>query len=138
VSYLRRYLTLLIFNVVVANEDNDGQKTGFITDQQIAAVQALLAQCYTDPKDAAKVEAGFLAYMRAKAIGEIHAIDFVKATQILESKKRALAKQAAEVPEFDALPDATEKVRGFRAQCKGKTWEVYDTEDGHRWREAKA
>lgn len=137
VSYLRRYLLLMIFNLTLVNEDNDGQKTGFITEQQAQSIVTLLAQCYTDPKDAAKVEAGFLSYMKAKAVGEIHAIDFVKATQILESKKRALAKQSAEVPEVETLPDAVELTVGTRRRCKAKTYEVFDDGEIYRWKEVK-
>lgn len=137
VSYLRRYLTLLIFNVVIANEDNDGQKTGFITEQQAQAIVTLLAQCYTDPRDAPKVEAGFCSYMKVKTISEIHALDFQKSISILESKKRALAKQAEDIPSVEVLPDAVELVMGKRFKCKGKIYQVVDTEDGHRWSEVK-
>lgn len=136
VSYLRRYLLLMIFNLTLINEDNDG-RGAFISDQQAQALVGLLAQCYINPKEAPAIERGFLDYMGAKAVGEIHAIDFQKAVNILESKKRLLAQKAAEVPEVKELPDAVDQVAGKRLRCKGKTWEVIDTEDGHRWKEVK-
>lgn len=38
VSYLRRYLTCMIFNVILTDEDNDGQKSAYITDVQKQAI----------------------------------------------------------------------------------------------------
>ena len=135
VSYLRRYLTLMAFNRVLVNEDNDGQATGFITQQQCDSIFALLSKCGgdTDPK----IEAGFLAYMKAKAVGEIHAIDFRKAVEALESKARKLAKDRAEVPEVETLPEAAPLNLGTRRRCKGKLYETHDDGEQVRWREVR-
>lgn len=48
-SYARRYLTMNIFNVVMINEDNDGNKEPvpepMITAAQVKQIDALLAKC---------------------------------------------------------------------------------------------
>lgn len=48
-SYARRYLTMNIFNVVMANEDNDGNaeppEEPVITSRQAAQLEALLKKC---------------------------------------------------------------------------------------------
>jgi hypothetical protein len=47
VSYLRRYLTCMIFNIVLTNEDNDGnrqQSDGGITKAQIEELRDLMAR----------------------------------------------------------------------------------------------
>jgi hypothetical protein len=46
VSYLRRYLTLMIFNIVVADEDNDGQSNdALLTEEQCAYLRSKLEEC---------------------------------------------------------------------------------------------
>jgi len=48
-SYARRYLTINIFNVVMVNEDNDGnaepEPEPMVTPAQVKQIEALLAQC---------------------------------------------------------------------------------------------
>lgn len=87
ISYLRRYLTLMIFNVTLKGEDNDGQP-GWITERQSDTIEDLIAQCGTANEPADVVRAGFLRYMGAKLVSEIHARDFQKAVTALESKRR--------------------------------------------------
>lgn len=138
-SYLRRYLTLMIFNVVLTNEDDDGQKAGWVTEQQIQAIETLIAQCVTPEKPDASIRAGLLQQVaHAKLVSEIHARDFQKCVTALEGKKREIARAATspkQVEEVAALPDAIHPVIGTRMRCKGKVHEVYaDTEGIQRWR----
>lgn len=140
VSYLRRYLTLMIFNVMLSNEDNDGQKVGWITELQSNSLLTLIQQCATPKETAEEIQSRFLAHMQAKTLGEIHAKDYRKALTILEERLRILkekAAQRAQIQEVDKLPDAIEPTLGTKMRCKGKLHEVYaDSEGIQRWRDA--
>jgi len=39
------------------------------------------------------------------------------------------------IPEVDSLPDPVPLVIGVVLRCKGKTWEIIDTPEGHKWSE---
>lgn len=83
-SYGRRYLTLLVFNVALTNEDNDGQpqprsEPEFITDAQVCELQALLRATDTDLSR-------FLAYGQVDGLEEIHAEHFESAKNMLLRK----------------------------------------------------
>ena len=46
VSYLRRYLTLMIFNVVVADEDNDGNnQDDTISEEEVCFIETHIEKC---------------------------------------------------------------------------------------------
>ena len=46
ISYLRRYLTLMIFNITIADTDNDGNGAGStISDNAVATLNDMLAEC---------------------------------------------------------------------------------------------
>lgn len=48
ISYLRRYLTLMIFNIVVADEDNDGNgANNTISEDAVVRLNGMLADCRT-------------------------------------------------------------------------------------------
>lgn len=135
-SYAKRYLTLDIWNIVCEGQDVDGH--AWVTDPQIAAIENLIAQCATVEESASIVRDGFLKYMHAKVVSEVHARDFDKAVAVLEGKKRKVGRQSAPAPvqEVERLPDPIEPVLGTRMRCKGKIHEVYaDTEGMQRWRE---
>lgn len=141
VSYLRRYLTLMIFNVMLSNEDNDGQKVGWITELQANGLLTLIQQCATPRQTAEEIQSQFLGHMGAKTLGEIHARDYRKALTALEGRLQALrdkAAQRAQIQAVDKLPDPIEPTLGTKMRCKDKLYEIYaDAEGIQRWRETK-
>jgi ERF superfamily protein len=92
VSYLRRYLTCMIFNVALANDDNDGnrQQRGRISPQEVEELNLLMRQTQT-------LESKFLAAMcpALRSIEEAPANDFTRLKNALLTKRAALAKRAA-------------------------------------------
>jgi hypothetical protein len=95
VSYLRRYLTCMIFHIVLMNEDTDGNRprpdTGLITHGQKMDLKGLLRETHT-------LEAKFLSVMcpGLNAIEEAAAVDFTRLKNALISKRTMLAKRAAQ------------------------------------------
>ena len=92
VSYLQRYLTRMIFNVVLRNEDNDGNWRGsaiLLTTAQCDELNALMCETFT-------LEAKFLAAMcpGLDAIEQAPGADFARLRNARVSKKRALAQRA--------------------------------------------
>ena len=46
VSFIRRYLTLMIFNLILTNEDNDGQlKAPVVSEQQASNITDMISAC---------------------------------------------------------------------------------------------
>lgn len=95
VSYLRRYLTCMIFNVVLANDDNDGNRQrqrddGLLSLAQVEELNALMVQTRT-------LESRFLAVMAPalKSIEEASAADFPRLKNALLTKRTTLARRAA-------------------------------------------
>jgi hypothetical protein len=96
VSYLRRYLTCMIFHIVLMNEDNDGNRlrpdTGLITHAQRMDLKGLMRETHT-------LEAKFLSVMfptlALREIEEAPAVDFARLKNALISKRTILAKRAA-------------------------------------------
>lgn len=93
VSYLQRYLTRMIFNVVLCNEDNDGNLRGrviLLTPPQVEELNKLMRETFT-------LEAKFLAAMcpGLQAIEQAPGADFIRLRTALLSKKRALAQRAS-------------------------------------------
>lgn len=81
-SYGRRYLTLLIFNITLTNEDKDGNQPGeTITEEQVTDLMALAEEVKADRQK-------FLAYMKVEKLADIAAKDYSRAVQALESKRR--------------------------------------------------
>jgi hypothetical protein len=86
VTYLRRYLTCLIFNVVLANEDNDGAGAPeMLSEEQRNRILDILVACEEFDKNAQK---GFLNYMRVDRMEDIPAARYVEAITALQSKMR--------------------------------------------------
>lgn len=76
VSYLRRYLTCMIFNVVLTNEDNDGQaQVKYITLIQKEALEKALGPFVDD----------FCKKYQLESLGELAAEDFDKTLQIAKN-----------------------------------------------------
>jgi ERF superfamily len=79
-SYGRRYLTLLIFNVSLTNEDDDGNTAGgMITEDQVASLEADIIRLGVN-------RAAFIAYMCIDELSQILACNFEKAVARLHEK----------------------------------------------------
>lgn len=80
-SYGRRYLLLLIFNLTLVNEDDDGNaSTGNepISAEELAELNGMLAQCDGDPQK-------FCKYMKVEAMAAIMVRDMGKAREALNN-----------------------------------------------------
>jgi hypothetical protein len=83
-SYGQRYLTKLIFNIALTNEDNDGQRTGeaeTISEEQIANIKALLTELGKDQK-------AFLKWAKVDSLGQIAAGAYSETIKTLEAMRR--------------------------------------------------
>jgi hypothetical protein len=79
-SYGRRYLTLLIFNIATT-DDNDGNAGGSLTDAQIEALDKMILETKCDVTK-------FLKFMGVQAVYEIPAKHFNKARVALEARSK--------------------------------------------------
>jgi len=87
VSYLRRVLECMAWNIVVRNEDKDGNSfAGTLDDNQVNNSQNLIVACAKVAGEEAQIESGFLRYMHAKSIAEIPRRDYEKALTVLRDK----------------------------------------------------
>lgn len=93
-TFLRRYLNCGIFNVVFVNADDDGvaaadlDASRFITDEQIAEINALIRETQSD---SVKV----LAFAdNAPSVPEMTAVQYQKARDMLLRKKNRMAREA--------------------------------------------
>lgn len=84
ISYLRRYLTCMIFNVSLTNDDNDGNEVAPISAKQARDLEDLLARSGADREK-------FLAYLRVSDIADLSSRDYSRARAALEQKLRAQA-----------------------------------------------
>ena len=81
ISYARRYLTIMIFNLAIADEDRDGnQHVQFITEEEQGIINDLIKEKSAD-KDA------FLRYIRCPSVEAIPRQAYSKALTALRSKK---------------------------------------------------
>lgn len=102
VSYLRRYLTLMVFNGVVGNDDNDGQRISRREDGElvgrsdVAELYGLLADCSADPDDVAGNERRFLDRMKldVRSLKDAPAGELPRLKTALLSKRRIMAERA--------------------------------------------
>lgn len=89
-SYGRRYLTLLIFNVALKDEDDDGQKAGVetITDEQAGELRTSLEELDGRSKkpDLEATAANFCALFNVEKLGDIPATRYAEASMILRQK----------------------------------------------------
>lgn len=81
-SYAQRYLTKLIFNLTLTDEDNDGQSAGgCITDKQAADLQAKITEVGAN-------EAQFLRFLKVEKLEDLPASKYTAAIRALEDKAR--------------------------------------------------
>jgi hypothetical protein len=81
-SYGRRYLICLIFNITLTNEDKDGNQPGdTITEQQITDLKALAEEVKAD-------KAAFLRYFKINELSDLPAAKFKDAVSALERKRK--------------------------------------------------
>jgi hypothetical protein len=107
VSYLRRYLLCMIFNVALRGEDNDGNRepdTGeVISRPQLAELRALLADCSADPKAARANERNFLGKMgldQLRSLADARPGQFAGLrTALMTKRANVLARRAAQTGE---------------------------------------
>ncbi len=80
-SYLRRYLTAMIFNVILKNEDNDGgSHIKKISEEQIEYIEALMTETNAN-------RPAFLGTYGISKVEELPSNMFRAATSVLEIKK---------------------------------------------------
>jgi ERF superfamily len=81
-SYGRRYLTLLIFNITLTNEDTDGNKQGeTISEEQLMDLKALAEEVGANKEQ-------FLKYFSIGALADLPATKYKDAITALEKKRR--------------------------------------------------
>jgi hypothetical protein len=82
-SYGQRYLTKLIFNIALTNEDNDGQRTDTetISEEQIANIEALLTELGKDKKK-------FLKWAKVDSLDQIVVGAYSETIKTLEAMRR--------------------------------------------------
>lgn len=96
ITYLRRYLTCMIFNVALTDDDNDGNPVQPISAHQWRELADLIAETDTDM-------AKFLKFMGIGDLADMSATDFPKAKGALLKKRAEMANAAA------STADAAEK-----------------------------
>lgn len=92
ISYLRRYLTCMIFNVVVRNEDRDGNAPNgdrSITGSQKDALIELMQQTKADTT-------AFLKFCGVATLDEIKMADYPRALNSLKSKLSKMSKDTSD------------------------------------------
>lgn len=95
VSYLRRYLTCMIFNIVLANEDNDGNRRsvsreGTISEAEMEELHDLMMR--------GRIREGTVIEKMApglRSIGQLPAKDYPRIKNALLSRLTVLAERAA-------------------------------------------
>lgn len=80
-SLARRYLLKMHLNLIEAGDDDDGQASNPLTEDQVKDLNTLIKDCGADL-------AGFLRYMGVDALADIQRRDFKKAVTALDAKKR--------------------------------------------------
>lgn len=95
ISYARRYLTYMIFNVTVADEDVDGNDTDpLLTGEQVGIINDLLAECEAVGNPVSKVKLWEYLIGRDQGKDEVlglHMVTqsaFTKAITMLNRKKK--------------------------------------------------
>jgi hypothetical protein len=90
-SYGRRYITLLIFNVTMAGEDNDGNgpaEIEVISTEQVANLEALLTEVNANRK-------AFMQHFKIERLDTLPAEYYSAAVKALEQKRKTPPKAAA-------------------------------------------
>ena len=102
VSYLRRYLTLMIFNVTVGDEDNDGQNgQALLSEEQCSFIRSKMKEC--EDLGLPIREAAFISWLATeqkdrdgvKVFEDVQSRFYHKAKSALEKKlAEAMAKKS--------------------------------------------
>ena len=85
-SYVKRYLTLDMLNIVTEGQDDDGRATGFVTDRQADSISDMLHETGIDA-DPARMSK-FLTFAGAKVVSEIYASEYRRVITALEAERR--------------------------------------------------
>jgi hypothetical protein len=86
-SYGRRYLKLMMFDVALTDDDGNAAESTFISAAQAAQIATLMQEAAAEP-------AAFLKYMGVDEVGHIRVNEFRKAlTALSAAKKRKAAHQ---------------------------------------------
>jgi len=83
-SYGQRYLTKLIFNIALTNEDNDGEGGGdndTINEEQIANIKALLTEVGAN-------ERAFKAWAKIDSLDQILACNYEEVVRTIQAKRK--------------------------------------------------
>lgn len=83
-SYGRRYLKLMMFDVALTDDDGNAAEATFISEAQAAQLEALMREAGADRE-------AFLGYMAVDRVEHIRVNEFRKALTSLAAKKRAQA-----------------------------------------------
>lgn len=85
ISYLRRYLKLMIFDLVLTNEDNDGNgREKLLDEQQANSILDMLNACDIKPNTPSMKS--FLGLADATRLATIRAVSYDRLMQALQSK----------------------------------------------------
>jgi hypothetical protein len=85
VRYLQRYLLCMMFNIILTNEDTDGNpQPVFISDDEAMRLEDMITDADMTPDE----RKGFLAYMRVETLSQIPQRSFTTAFEALKAKKR--------------------------------------------------
>lgn len=80
ISYAKRYLITMLLNIVTCDEDDDGDTSEPINQEQLDEIRALIDEVEANV-------AKFCEFMKVKALPDIQARDFDKAKNALKAKK---------------------------------------------------
>lgn len=85
ISYGKRYIVSMFFNIITEGEDDDGNKAAFIamTDEQARTVKTLIQESKTDTSS-------FLKWANAQNVEAMDARKYEAAVRMLNQKKTAL------------------------------------------------
>jgi hypothetical protein len=92
-SYLRRYITCNIFNIVVVGDDDDGNG-GAIDEAQTDMLLDLIKKAKVGPK--------FLKYMRAQSIEEAGSLEAAVATIACRDYRKAITTLEEQIAKAEA------------------------------------
>lgn len=86
VSYGKRMITTMFFNLIARDEDTDGNNLNTITDDQVKDLQAAMDELKMNKQR-------FLLFMGVGAVNDILARDWGKAMNAVEVQRQSLAKK---------------------------------------------
>jgi len=92
-SFLRRYVTCNIFNIVVVGDDDDGNG-GTIDETQTTTILALIKKARVGPK--------FLKYMKAQSVEEAGSLEAAVATIAARDYRKAISTLEEQIAKAEA------------------------------------